>query len=125
MRNLLAENISKGATTRTAVAITERNGQDKSVDVADADPDAAPAQAVQAQASQQSAAEQTAPPAMRSMPLAKMTAAMAEATAAVPPTRPANQAKVDPAPMTSGVIQSQPMALLPGSSEPMKPVRVK
>jgi D-alanyl-D-alanine carboxypeptidase len=66
---------------------------------------------------------------MRSMPLAKMTAAMAQATAAVPPSRPAGQArgdaKVDPAPMTSGVIQSQPMALVPGSSEPMKPVRVK
>jgi D-alanyl-D-alanine carboxypeptidase len=27
--------------------------------------------------------------------------------------------------MTSGVIQTQPMALVPGSSEPMKPVRVK
>jgi len=65
--------------------------------------------------------EQSAPPAIRSMPLAKMTAAMAQATAAVPPSR----AKVDPAPMTSGVIQSQPMALVPGSSEPMKPVRVK
>ena len=128
MRNLLAENITKGAATRTAAAITERNGQDNTVDVADADPDAAaPPQMVQARAaSQQPAApEPMAPPAMRTSPVAKMTAAMAEATAAVPPTRPANQAKVDPAPMTSGVIQSQPMALVPGSSEPMKPVRVK
>jgi D-alanyl-D-alanine carboxypeptidase len=124
MRNLLAENITKGATTRTVAAITERNGQDNNVDVADADPDAAPPQTAQAQAAREPAAEQTAP-AMRSMPLAKMTAAMAQATAAVPPSRPAGQAKVDPAPMTSGVIQSQPMALVPGSSEPMKPVRVK
>jgi D-alanyl-D-alanine carboxypeptidase len=123
MRNLLAENITRGATTRTAAAITERNGQDNSVDVADADPDAAPPQAVQTQASREPD-EQTAP-AMRSMPLARMTAAMAQATAAVPPSRPAGQAKVDPAPMTSGVIQTQPMALVPGSSEPMKPVRVK
>ena len=124
MRNLLAENITRGATTRTVAAITERNGQDNNVDVADADPDAAPPQMAQAQAAREPAAEQTAP-AMRSMPLAKMTAAMAQATAAVPPSRPAGQSKLDPAPMTSGVIQSQPMALVPGSSEPMKPVRVK
>ncbi|MBV9459477.1 MAG: D-alanyl-D-alanine carboxypeptidase [Bradyrhizobium sp.] len=124
MRNLLAESITKGATARTVAAVTERNGQDNKVDVADADPDAAPPQMAQPKAAQPPA-EPTAPPAMRSMPLARMTAAMAEATAAVPPSRPANQAKVDPAPMTSGVIQSQPMALLPGSSEPMKPVRVK
>lgn len=122
MRNLLAENIGRGATTRTVAAITEHSGQGNNVDVANADPDAAPPQAVQAQASRESS-EQTAPPAMRSMPLARMTAAIAEATAAVPPTRSAKV--VDPAPMTSGVIQTQPMALLPGSSEPMKPVRVK
>jgi D-alanyl-D-alanine carboxypeptidase len=138
MRNLLAENITKGATTRTVAAITERSGQDNNVDVANADPDAAPPQTAETQP----ATERSAPPAMRSMPLAKMTAAMAQATAAVPPSRQAsanqasanqasanqasaNQAKVDPAPMTSGVIQSQPMALVPGSSEPMKPVRVK
>src|SRR5580704_9716519 len=76
MRNLLAENITRGATTRTVAAITERNGQDNNVDVADADPDAAPPQMAQAQAAREPAAEQTAP-AMRSMPLAKMTAAMA------------------------------------------------
>ncbi|HTC96605.1 MAG TPA: serine hydrolase [Bradyrhizobium sp.] len=133
MRNLLAENITKGATTRTVAAITERNGQDNNIDVANADPDAAPPQMAQAQPAREPAAGQTAP-AMRSMPLAKMTAAMAQATAAVPPSRAGSQvlasqtkvdAKVDPAPMTSGVIQSQPMALVPGSSEPMKPVRVK
>jgi D-alanyl-D-alanine carboxypeptidase len=126
MRNLLAENIGRGASTRTVAAITERNGQDNNdrnnVEVADADPDAAPPQAAQAQAAREPATEQAAAPAMRAMPLAKMTAAMAQATAAVPPSR---SAKVDPAPMTSGVIQTQPMALVPGSSEPMKPVRVK
>jgi D-alanyl-D-alanine carboxypeptidase len=131
MRNLLAENIGRGAGTRTVAAITERNGQDNNVDVADADPDAAPPQTAQAPAAREPATEEAAAPAMRAMPLAKMTAAMAQATAAVPPTRSAgsqastNQAKVDPAPMTSGVIQTQPMALVPGSSEPMKPVRVK
>jgi D-alanyl-D-alanine carboxypeptidase len=62
-----------------------------------------------------------APPAMRAR-AAKITAAMAQATAAVPA---AQTARVEPAPMTAGVIQTQPLALMPGSAEPMKPVRVK
>ena len=33
--------------------------------------------------------------------------------------------KSEPAPLTNGVIQTQPIAVIPGSSEPMKPVRVK
>ena len=45
---------------------------------------------------------------------------IAAATAAVPA-----QAKPEPAPLTSGVIQAQSIAAIPGSSEPMKPVRVK
>jgi D-alanyl-D-alanine carboxypeptidase len=127
MRNLLAENITKGASTRTVAAITERSGSDAAVDVADADPDAAvPQRTVQAQGAVQTApSDQMAPPAMRSSPVSRMTAAIAEATAAVPPNRPAGETRVEPAPMTSGVIQSKPMVLVPGSSEPMKPVRVK
>ena len=55
-----------------------------------------------------------------------MTAAMAQATAAVPPTAAAaGQAQSRARPADLGVIQTQPMALIPGSSEPMKPVRVK
>lgn len=117
MRNLLAENLSKAATTRTVAAITERNGSEAAVEVADTNPDAAAPQTVQTAAQP----DPMAPPAMRS-PGAKITAAMAQATAAVPP---AQTARVEPAPMTSGVIQTQPLALVPGSSEPMKPVRVK
>ena len=45
----------------------------------------------------------------------------AAAAAAVPPP----QAKPEPAPLTNGVIQAQPIAAIPGSSEPMKPVKVK
>jgi D-alanyl-D-alanine carboxypeptidase len=129
MRNLLAENLNKAATTRTAAAITERNGSDAAVNVADADPDAGAPPRVQAQAAIQPAtpanSDQMAPPAMRTSPASRMTAAIAEATAAVPPIRTAGQTRIEPAPMTSGVIQSQAMALVPGSSEPMKPVRVK
>jgi D-alanyl-D-alanine carboxypeptidase len=33
--------------------------------------------------------------------------------------------KIDPVPLTNGVIQTQPIATIPGSSEPMKPVKVK
>src|SRR6201997_2439342 len=36
MRNLLAENLNKAATTRTVAAITERNGLDANTDLADA-----------------------------------------------------------------------------------------
>src|SRR6201989_132267 len=36
MRNLLAENLEKGATTHTVAAITERNGSDAAAEVADA-----------------------------------------------------------------------------------------
>jgi D-alanyl-D-alanine carboxypeptidase len=38
---------------------------------------------------------------------------------------PPAQANAEPAPLTNGVIQTQPIAAIPGSSEPMKPVKVK
>jgi D-alanyl-D-alanine carboxypeptidase len=52
---------------------------------------------------------------------------MAAAAAALPPAppKPEVQAKPEPAPLTSGVIQTQQLAAIPGSAEPMKPVRVK
>ena len=46
---------------------------------------------------------------------------IAAATAAVPPAQP----RTEPAPFTNGVIQTQSIAAIPGSSEPMKPVKVK
>src|SRR3569832_319458 len=36
MRNLLAENLEKGATSHTVVAVTERNGADTGTEIADA-----------------------------------------------------------------------------------------
>jgi D-alanyl-D-alanine carboxypeptidase len=52
---------------------------------------------------------------------------MAAAAAALPPppARVEPQAKPEPAQFTSGVIQTQQIAAIPGSAEPMKPVRVK
>jgi len=105
MRSLLAENLEKAATKRTVAAITERNSSD--ADVAET-ADEQPAQAAPAQTTTVRA------PAPR-------LAALAQAAAAVPPPQP----KVEPAPLTSGVIQTQPIAAIPGSSEPMKPVKVK
>jgi D-alanyl-D-alanine carboxypeptidase len=46
---------------------------------------------------------------------------MAAAAAAIP--QP--QARTEPAPFTNGVIQAQQITAIPGSSEPMKPVKVK
>jgi D-alanyl-D-alanine carboxypeptidase len=114
MRNLLAENLDKGATKRTAVAITERSGSDSGNDGAD-----------QANAQLASAAPDAPVPAPSRA--AKVVSALAQATAALPPASPrdSREAKAEPAPMTSGVIQGQPMSIVPGSTEPMKPVKVK
>src|SRR6516164_3527339 len=98
MRSLLAANLEKAATTRTVAAITERSGSE-----------ATPV-----------SSDTWTPPAMRSPP-AKVTAALAQASAAMPPA----QAKTEPAPLSSGAIQAPAIAAIPGSSEPMKPVRVK
>ncbi|MDF0494591.1 D-alanyl-D-alanine carboxypeptidase [Bradyrhizobium yuanmingense] len=123
MRNLLAENVDKGATVRTVAAVTERNGTEANTDVADAsDMPARPALPVQAAAA----------PAPEAAPsrLAARLSTLAAATAAMPPAhskpeaRP-TESKVEPAPLTNGVISSQPLSIIPGSSEPMKPVRVK
>jgi D-alanyl-D-alanine carboxypeptidase len=131
MRNLLAENLDKAATRRTVAAITERNGLGQGTEIAEAD---AQQPAAQLQSSVQSPSASNEPPSMvaaappaRLSPTAKLAAAMAEATAAVPPA-PSAPKVVDPAPLTSGMIQTQGTQVIgniPGSSEPMKPVRVK
>ncbi|PSO14680.1 D-alanyl-D-alanine carboxypeptidase [Bradyrhizobium sp. MOS003] len=123
MRNLLAENLEKGATTHTVAAVTERNGADAGTEIADASP--VPARPVpQVQAASTSAPE---PAPSR---FAARLSTLAAATAAVPPApiKPevrATESKIEPAPLTNGVISSQPLSIIPGSSEPMKPVRVK
>jgi D-alanyl-D-alanine carboxypeptidase len=122
MRSLLAENLEKGATRRTVAAITERNPADGAVDVADAETASRPAEAAQS-AGALAAAEPglAAMPATRSVAPAKPSL-MAAAAAALP--SKADQ-KPEPAPLTNGVIQSQAISTIPGSAEPMKPVKVK
>jgi D-alanyl-D-alanine carboxypeptidase len=126
MRNLLAENLDKAATTHTVAAVTERNGSDTAAEVADAS-DTPTRSAPQVQAA----------PAPEAAPsrLAARLSTLAAAAAAVPPVQPRSEAnkpevrptesKIEPAPLTNGVISSQPLSIIPGSSEPMKPVRVK
>ncbi|MDP3691421.1 D-alanyl-D-alanine carboxypeptidase [Bradyrhizobium sp.] len=117
MRNLLAENLAKGATHRTVAAITERSIPEANAAVAEAEAAARPTQTVQAQGAIQVAAAAPAAPTTRSIAPASKPMVL---TPAVPP-----QARTEPAPLTSGVIQTQQIAAIPGSSEPMKPVRVK
>jgi D-alanyl-D-alanine carboxypeptidase len=127
MRNLLAENLEKGASKRTVAAITERNASDANTDVAEADAAARPTQTVQVQGAVQvaAAAEPMAAPAARSTAPVTRSAVLAAATAAVPPPQARIEPKTELAPFTNGVIQTQQLAAIPGSSEPMKPVRVK
>ena len=104
MRRLLAEHLDEGATRRTVAAITERNpsrmANDDEPAVAKAPTRPAPA------------------------PI-EVASAAPEAVPVPAPRAPEPAAKPEPAPLTSGVISSQPLAAIPGSSEPMKPVRVK
>ena len=128
MRNLLAENLDKGATTRTAAAITERNSADANVEMAEA---AAPRPTEAVSALAASEPGMAAMQATRSIAPAKPSL-MAAAAAALPAPQPKpeqskfeQQAKPEPAPLTSGVIQTQAISSIPGSAEPMKPVKVK
>src|SRR3954453_7824983 len=121
MRNLLAENLEKAASRRTVAAITERSPADANADFAEEQAQSRPTRMVQQQGAVQVASagsEEAAP--MRTAPVAR-SSIVANATAALPPAQP----KPEPAPLTSGVIQTQAISAIPGSSEPMKPVRVK
>jgi D-alanyl-D-alanine carboxypeptidase len=116
MRGLLAENLEKAASKRTVAAITERSPSDANADAAEAEAESRPTQMVQVQGAVQVAPEPGTAPAR-----SPARSAISAATAAMPP----SQAKPEPAPFTNGVIQTQPLASFPGSSEPMKPVKVK
>ena len=128
MRNLLAENLEKGATKRTVAAITERSPADANTSVAEAEA-SKPAAMVQVQGAVQVTAHSE--PSLDAMQAPRSAAPakpslMAAAAAALPQlAKPEVQAKPEPAPLTSGVIQTQQLAPIPGSAEPMKPVRVR
>src|SRR6185369_7888203 len=106
MRNLLAENLERAATTRTVAAITERNSTDANTDVAEAAPAPRAAEPVQVASAEQAPAQAT-----RSIAPAKPSLMAAAAAALPPPQAKPEQskfeppAKPEPAPLTSGVIQ--------------------
>lgn len=124
MRNLLAEHVASASTKRTVAAITERDSG-AATEVAEVKPAARPAAApmVQVQGAVQTAASQPDPtPAPRApAPQPQQIASTQQAVAETAP-----QAKnTPPAPFMNGVVSSQPLAPIPGSAEPMTPVRVK
>jgi D-alanyl-D-alanine carboxypeptidase len=121
MRGLLAENLEKAATKRTVAAITERNSSDANADVAEAEAASRPTQTVQVQGAVQVASAEPATPLPERSTAPASRSLLAAAAAAVPPP----PAKTEPAPFTNGVIQTQQISAIPGSSEPMKPVKVK
>jgi D-alanyl-D-alanine carboxypeptidase len=116
MRKLLAEHLDEGATRRTVAAVTER----------------APAREVAANEAREDRAAKSrvtpeAPPVVQVQGAVQLASAVPDPVPVPAPRAPevqADAAKPAPAPLTSGVISS-PMSIVPGSEEPMKPVRVK
>ena len=122
MRGLLAEHMNEGSTQRTVAAIAERPegksfddrvaGNDqlqRSDDVASADEDST---------TRENSAISTLPATTAAV------SAQAKVAAALPAPAPL-PAPQRPAPLTSGVINTQPLAAIPGSTTPLQPVKVK
>lgn len=117
MRNLLAENLEKASGRRTVAAIAERSSTEANAAAAEDAAQSRPAAPVQVQGAIQVAAAETPPP----LPPTRAIVA----TAPAPKAPVVEKAAVEPAPLTNGVIQSKALGTIPGSTEPMKPVRVK
>lgn len=120
MRNLLAANLDKASGRLTVAAIVERNPSEANAAVAEEEARSRPAAPVQLQGAIQVASTAPEPAAadVRSAPATR---------AVVTPPAPIAKAPAptEPAPLTNGVIQTKSLANIPGSTEPMKPVRVK
>lgn len=127
MRNLLAENVEKAATVRTVAAITERSGSEAGTEVAEAPATSRPTESVRVNGTVASASAEPTLGAMQpSSARPGKTSLIAAAAAALPPPQAKPEpVRSEPAPLTSGVIQTQSIAAIPGSAEPMKPVKVK
>ena len=123
MRGLLAEHMNEASTKRTVAAIAERP-EGKAFDdrVAGLDPSQRDADITAATddgpgVQRDNGAISTLPATTATVsPQTKVAAAAAPQQAASPQ---------HPAPLTNGVISSQPLAAIPGSTAPLQPVRVK
>lgn len=115
MRNLLAEHLDKASTRQTVAAITERSVPDANTAAAEDAASARQGRTVQADGAVKVAAaspDAVETPAPRPRPATAPQPAVA--AAATPP-----------APMTNGVIAAGQLAAIPGSTEPIKPVRIR
>jgi D-alanyl-D-alanine carboxypeptidase len=119
MRNLLAENLDRAATRRTVAAITESSMAEANVKAAEDQARSRPNSMTQVDGAVQVAS--TVPEPVALPPERPARSLITTSTAALPPKRPISA----PAPLTSGVIETQSIDAVPGSAEPMKPVRVK
>ena len=116
MRNLLAEHLDEAATRRTVAAITERGGDTRLASADDGDTD--------------TNVETKSRPVVQVQGAIKVASTAPESVPLPAPRAPVRavaetQDKPAPAPLTSGVISSQAIATIPGSAEPMTPVRVR
>src|SRR6185437_11122138 len=101
------DNLDKASGTRTVAAITERNPAQANAEVAEDQARSRPTQTVQVDGAVQvaSAANETdAPPPVRSSAPVRKSSILAAAAAALP-----SQTKPEPAPLTSGVIETAPI----------------
>jgi D-alanyl-D-alanine carboxypeptidase len=124
MRGLLAEHMDEASTRRTVAAIVERpegksfddrvaslDSSQRGADVASADDDTT---------TRENPAISTLPATTATVPPQAKVAAAQPAPAPQPAAAPQR-----PAPLTSGVINAQPLATIPGSTAPLQPVKVK
>ena len=131
MRNLLAENLEKAATTRTVAAITERNVRTPTP--MSRKPRPLPVRPTRFRPTcrrgrlraRLAACAPTPPPGREALADGRGRRRPAPAASQARTAKFEPQAKPEPAPLTNGVIQTQPIAAIPGSAEPMKPVKVK
>ncbi len=121
MRNLLAEHLDEAATRRTVAAITERGSETQVASADDTDEAKVEVKTRAAPMVQVQGAIKVASTPSEPVPLPTPRAPVAPVKVAAE----AQQDKPAPAPLTSGVISSQSFAAIPGSSEPMTPVRVR
>ncbi|HVV43061.1 MAG TPA: D-alanyl-D-alanine carboxypeptidase [Nitrobacter sp.] len=119
MRSLLADNLEKASTRRTVAAITERSPAEANAEVAEDAARSRPERTVQVNGAVQVASAPEPAPTPRPAPFTR--SLIAASAAALP----AKQTKPEPAPLNSGVIDTPAIAAYPGSTEPMKPIRVK
>jgi D-alanyl-D-alanine carboxypeptidase len=122
MRSLLAENLDKAATRRTVAAITESTTADANARVAEDQARSRPTEVTQVDGAIQAA---SAPPEPVALPPERPARLARSLIAASTAALPSKRIRPEPAPLTSGVIATQPIDAVPGSTEPMKPVRVK